>query len=260
METSPARSHPLMPLGILMLVIPIVLALIYFNLAENSFELLGLTRTTAPLLLLGSIIGSMFNIPLTSKRIVLVEPRLAALPKMMQRVFVVWHYLPPAVEEEVVAINVGGAIIPIAFSIYLLTLPTTSIETALVATGVVAIIAKLVARPVPGLGITLPGFIPPLLAAGVSIGLINLLGFPGPAAPVAYICGSIGTLVGADLLNLPLVLRGGLLAAGPARLWTMGKRDATSAVPPRILSLGGAGVFDGVFLTGAIAPLLVSLH
>jgi hypothetical protein len=51
-----------------------------------------------------------------------------------------------------------------------------------------------------------------------------------------------------------------LLAAGPARLWTRSARDASPAVPARILSIGGAGVFDGVFLTGAIAPLLVALH
>ncbi len=260
METGPARSHPLMPLGLLMLVIPIVLTLIYFNLAADSFKLLGLTNTTASLLLLGSVVGSMFNLPLARKQIVLAEPRLAGLPRAMQRLLVVWHYYPPAVETEVVAINVGGALIPIGFSIYLLTLPTTAIVTTLLATGTVAVLAKLLARPVPGLGITLPGFVPPLLAAGVAIGLIKLLGFPGPAAPVAYICGSLGTLIGADLLNLPLVLRGGLLAAGPARLWTQRTREETPAVPARILSIGGAGVFDGVFLTGAIAPLLVALH
>lgn len=264
METSPSRSHPLMPLGLLALVIPVVLTLIYFNLAADSFTLLGLNNTTASLLLLASVLGSMFNIPLARKQIVLTEPRLARLPKAFQRILVVWHYYPPAVENEVVAINVGGALIPIAFSIYLLTLPTTAIVTAAIATGIVAVIAKLIARPVPGLGITLPGFVPPLLAAGVSIGLIKLLGYPGPAAPVAYICGSLGTLIGADLLNLPLVLRGGLLAAGPARLWTrQHAADATpgsQTVPARILSIGGAGVFDGVFLTGAIAPLLVALH
>ncbi len=260
METGPARSHPLMPLGLLMLVIPVVFTIVYFSLAADSFQILGLTNGTASLLLLGSVVGSMFNIPLARKQIVLTEPRLAGLPRAMQRILVVWHYYPPAVENEVIAINVGGALIPIGFSVYLLTLPNTAIITALVATAIVAILAKLLARPVPGLGITLPGFIPPLLAAGVALGLIKLLNFAGPAAPVAYICGSLGTLIGADLLNLPLVLKGGLLAAGPARLWTQRPRDASSAVPARILSIGGAGVFDGVFLTGAIAPLLVALH
>jgi uncharacterized membrane protein len=249
-----------MPLGLLMLVIPVVLTLVYFSLAANSFQILGLTNTTASLLLLGSVLGSMFNIPLARKQIVLTEPRLGELPLPIRRILVVWHYYPPAVENEVVAINVGGALIPIGFSVYLLTLPATAILTAALATGIVAVIAKLIARPVPGLGITLPGFVPPLLAAGVSIGLINFLGYPGPAAPVAYICGSLGTLIGADLLNLPLVLKGGLLAAGPARLWTRRTHDQPSAVPARILSIGGAGVFDGIFLTGAIAPLLVALH
>jgi uncharacterized membrane protein len=260
MQTNPARSHPWMPLSLLMLVIPLAFMFVYFALATNSFQMLGLTSTTASLLLLASVLGSMVNIPLARKQIVLADPRLAGLPPAMQRMLIIFHYYPPAVETEVIAINVGGALIPIGFSVYLFTLPTTAITTALLATATVAVLAKLLARPVPGLGITLPGFVPPLLAAGVALGLIRLLNFPGPAAPVAYICGSLGTLIGADLLNLPLVLKGGLLAASPARLWTRNAGDASPTVPPRILSIGGAGVFDGVFLTGAIAPLLVALH
>jgi uncharacterized membrane protein len=56
----------------------------------------------------------------------------------------------------------------------------------------------------------------------------------GSAAPVAYIGGTLGTLIGADLLNLPAVRR----------------------MPALMLSIGGAGVFDGVFLVGIIAVLV----
>ena len=52
------------------------------------------------------------------------------------------------------------------------------------------------------------------------------------AAPVAYISGVMGTLLGADLLHI-----GDLPAVG-------------------ILSIGGAGVFDGIFLTGILAAFL----
>jgi uncharacterized membrane protein len=54
------------------------------------------------------------------------------------------------------------------------------------------------------------------------------------AAPVAYISGSLGTLIGADLLNL-------------GRVHGLGAP---------IASIGGAGTFDAVFLTGIIAVLL----
>jgi len=56
------------------------------------------------------------------------------------------------------------------------------------------------------------------------------------AAPLAYISGCLGTLIGADLLNLRV----------------MGELGAS------IASIGGAGTFDGVFLTGILAVLLAS--
>ena len=85
------------------------------------------------------------------------------------------------------------------------------------------------AQPVPGVGITMPPLIPPLLAAGAALVLSR------QAAPaLAYISGSLGTLIGADLLNLGNIQ--GLQAP--------------------VLSIGGAGTFDGVFLTGILAVLL----
>ncbi|PYN11827.1 MAG: hypothetical protein DME06_10810, partial [Candidatus Rokuibacteriota bacterium] len=96
----------------------------------------------------------------------------------------------------------------------------------------IAIVAALVhswARIEPGLGIAVPIFLPPLIAAGVGL----LLAFRR-APPLAYVAGSMGTLIGADLLNLDKIER----LAAP------------------IVSIGGAGTFDGVFLTGIIAGLL----
>jgi uncharacterized membrane protein len=62
---------------------------------------------------------------------------------------------------------------------------------------------------------------------------------------VAYIAGTLGTLIGADLLNLPAILRGSLLPTAPGE------------TPSRVVSsIGGAGVFDGIFLTGILAPFL----
>jgi len=57
------------------------------------------------------------------------------------------------------------------------------------------------------------------------------------AAALAYVGGSLGTLIGADLLNLGTVQRLGAPVA----------------------SIGGAGTFDGIFLTGIMAVLLASL-
>ena len=96
-------------------------------------------------------------------------------------------------------------------------------------TAIVAILVHSLARVVPGLGIVVPVFVPPLVAAGVAL----LLAFRR-APPLAYVAGSMGTLIGADVLNL-------------------GRIEALGAP---VVSIGGAGTFDGVFLTGIIAGLL----
>ena len=103
---------------------------------------------------------------------------------------------------------------------------------SVIAIGIVTLIVHELARPVPGVGIAVPIFIPPVMAA-----IIAVLITPQYAAPLAYIGGSLGTLIGADLLNL-------------GRIQGLGAPVA---------SIGGAGKFDGIFLTGIIAVLLAGI-
>ena len=249
---------------IVALTLPVLLALVYLNLIGRVFLLLGLSPIGALLLLAGSLIGSLINIPLTRRRIVVADPELATLPDWLRRLAPIFHYYPPAVAEQVIAINVGGALIPIVFSIYLLTLPGTSWLAAGIATLVIAIIANALARPLTGVGVAMPVIIPLLATALVSRLLIVALGLPTvSAAPVAYIAGTLGTLIGADLLNLPRILRGSLVegASEGVRVLDVEKLDGAPLAKERVYvaSIGGAGVFDGVFFTGIIAPLLAVL-
>ena len=101
----------------------------------------------------------------------------------------------------------------------------------LLATACVAAVCHFLADPVPGVGIALPVLVPSFTAA-----IVALLLSREHAAPLAYICGSLGTLFGADLLNL-------------------GKVQGLGAP---IASIGGAGTFDGVFLIGIVAVLIAS--
>ena len=84
----------------------------------------------------------------------------------------------------------------------------------------------------PGLGIALPVFVPVMATAVIAV----LLSRPH-AAPLAYVGGSLGTLVGADLLNL----------------------DKVQGLGAPVASIGGAGTFDGIFVTGILAVLIASL-
>jgi uncharacterized membrane protein len=100
---------------------------------------------------------------------------------------------------------------------------------ASVATALVSAISFAFSRPMAGLGVAMPIFIAPLAAALVAM-LIN----PGQSAPLAYICGTLGVLIGADLLRLKDIQQMGVPVA----------------------AIGGAGTFDGIFITGIVAVLL----
>ena len=92
--------------------------------------------------------------------------------------------------------NVGGALIPGLMSLYLFVKHRLWIR-GLLAIACVAALCHLLAQPLPGLGIALPVFV-----SAIGSALVALLLSLRRAAPLAYIGGSLGTLVGADLLNL----------------------------------------------------------
>ena len=143
-------------------------------------------------------------------------------------------YVVPEVsgwQGTVVAINVGGAVIPTLLSLYLMRKNRLYLR-GLLAIGIVVFVVHALAYPVKGVGIAEPVFVPPIIST-----MVALLFSRRYAPPLAYISGSLGTLIGADLLNL-------------------GKVRGLEAP---VASIGGAGTFDGIFLTGILSVLLVSL-
>ena len=215
---------PFLLLGFLVLLGLLVL-MVELRVLAYAYRKIGVAPRYMFAVLVLSLVGSHVNIPLYSVTV----PRLA--PPEAVTVFGRTYVVPPAVEPgtTVVAINVGGALLPVLLSIYLF-VRTGLHGRMLLGTAIVAAVAHAFARVVPGVGIALPMFIPPLAAA-----LVGLVLSWRRAPPVAYVAGSMGTLIGADLLNLG--------------------RVADLGAP--VLSIGGAGTFDGVFLTGIIAGLIV---
>ena len=179
-------------------------------------------------LLIGSLIGSYFNIP------VAVLPAQQVMSDQTVNFFGM-QYAVPVVENwpgTVIAVNVGGAVIPTLMSIYLLAKYQLWTQ-GLIATAIVALIIHWLANPVPGLGIAVPVFMPAVITAIVAVLLSRQ-----EAAPLAYIGGGLGTLIGADITNL----------------------DKVQGLGAPVASIGGAGTFDGIFLTGILAVLLASLY
>jgi uncharacterized membrane protein len=205
-----------------------IIIILFIGVTEVAFQRIGFTRVQVVLILIGTFLGSSVNIPLHTikSRVRLVE---------MEEVQFFWiRYRIPniAVKEAstLVAVNLGGAVIPTIVSFYLLRSHAEQLPYALLGVALTAVIVHLVARKVPGLGITTPAFVPPIAAA-----LSAFLLAPNFPSVIAYVAGTLGTLIGADLTNL---------------------RDIPSLGAP-VVSIGGAGTFDGVFLSGIIAVLLV---
>jgi uncharacterized membrane protein len=226
MRLSPLHYFPVSPLFVLLFLaaLAVLVALIELKVLTYAYEKMGVGGRYILAILLLSLLGSSINIPVLE---------IPAKDTVVQRVVYYFGvpYVVPEIEHSgrtIVAVNVGGAIIPLALSIYLLIHHQLYVRGA-VATLAVALVTHLLARPVPGIGIAMPPLLPPILAA-----LAALLLDRQHAAPLAYIAGSVGTLLGADIFNL-------------YRIQELGAPVA---------SIGGAGISDGIFLTGILAVLL----
>jgi uncharacterized membrane protein len=204
-----------------------LLLLLQVRLLGRAYSALGLDARVATLILFGSLLGSYVNLPLVRL------PAERVVSRQVVEILGVPFLAPVTVDwpGTILAINVGGAVIPIMLSFYLLVRHDLWGLAAMV-TAIVGFVVHRMATPIPGVGISVPMLVPPLLAAGAALLLSRRF-----AAPLAYIGGSLGVLIGADLTNL-----GALRSLGAP-----------------VASIGGAGTFDGIFLTGVIAVLLASL-
>jgi uncharacterized membrane protein len=226
MQMSQYHYLPLAP-GFFAILVGLFFIVLVLRSVRFAFESLGISSGTAMWLLFASLIGSIFNIPVAE-----LPPEHVMSDQVIN--FFGMQYEVPVVSHfdgTVIAVNVGGAVIPTLMSIYLLIKRDLWIK-GLIATAIVAVALHMLADPVPGLGIAVPVFVPVVTTAAVALLLTRR-----DAAPLAYIAGSLGTLIGADLSNL----------------------DKVRGLGAPVASIGGAGTFDGIFLTGILAVLIASL-
>jgi uncharacterized membrane protein len=208
--------------------VALALLIAFVQVGVFSFALgrLGIQPDVAVLVLLASLAGSVINIPVARLSSTVTEIR------RMVTVFGMRYVIPVTRSTRTtIAVNVGGAIVPAALSAYLIVHDHLG-WLALAAVVIVAALTHAVARPVPGLGIAVPALLPGVFAALAAVFLS-----PVAVAGLAYAGGTLGTLIGADLLNLHKIKRLGAPVA----------------------SIGGAGTFDGVFITGIVAVLLAAI-
>lgn len=196
-----------------------------------AIERLHLSPAAATLAVLGILLGSFINLPVY--RIDRLDPQ----PDYVVGAYGVGLFTPRmqwSRTQSIIAVNVGGCVVPTLLAVRQAAWLSAADPRTLGLAVVIALanigVCFRVARPVPGVGIMMPGLLSPL----VSVGLTWLLGVPEEFRPAtAFIAGVAGPLVGADLLHLREVTR---MSIG-------------------VLSIGGAGTFDGIVLSGVLAAL-----
>jgi uncharacterized membrane protein len=207
------------------LVALIMLPFLMVGLIGEAFLRLGISPSLIFWLLILTLLGSLVNLPIYKfENPDVVGDQMVSYFGMRFRV-----PRPGRPQVTILAVNVGGALIPLALSLYLITKIDFGISLPIMLV-VVTVVVNRLARPVRGMGIGVPGLVPPLVAA---LGAY-LLCSPELRAPCAYIASTMGILIGADLLNLGHIRQLGAPVA----------------------SIGGAGTFDAIFLSGIIAVLL----
>ncbi len=226
MQVSSYHYLPLAPLFFfaLVLIFGLLLAALQIGVLGYAYEKMGISGRWVYGLLLLSLLGSYVNIPVAELR-----GGRTSVPQEFTMLGV--RYVVPLVQEQsdtILAINVGGAIIPTVLSFYLMWKNEIFLR-GILGMLIVALVVHALAQSIPGKGIAVPIVVPPLLAA-----LVGTLLSRRAAAPLAYIAGSLGTLLGADLMNLHVL----------------------AGLGAPIASIGGAGTFDGIFLAGVLAVLL----
>jgi uncharacterized membrane protein len=228
--------------GILCLALALALALpIFFHgVMVGALADLGMGADIAFLLLLGILIGSAINIPLwrfDTNRYVRTDPLAilgltGLLPNLEDRRL-----------EVQVALNVGGCLIPLALVAYEVARlasghpggeasaasPAGTLIALCLAVALNVVICWKLARPIPGIGIVVPGIVPGIVAATSA-----LLVAADTAAPVACVAGVLGPIIGGSILHL---------------------RDLRKQ-PVGLASIGGAGSFDGIVFALVLSAFL----
>lgn len=191
-----------MPFGMITLVI--VAVLIYFGVAQRILDRMRLTDKQALLFIAAVIAGSFINIPLMRSPVQLT-------------------------------INVGGALLPLLLSIWLIAKADETSEKirAVVASLLVTFTIYLGSRYLPYEPENM--FLDPKLIYGLSAGIIAYLA--GRSRRSAFIGGVLGIIL-SDIVHMITIINAGI---------------------PGTVSIGGAGAFDVVMIAGIVAVMIAEL-
>ncbi|MBU1177873.1 DUF1614 domain-containing protein [Patescibacteria group bacterium] len=196
----------------------IVLSLLHFEVFDFSLTDNGLPAWVIVAGILLMLLGSLIDVPL-----ILRGPGRKQDRRHWHSLFLVTNGKKA---RKGLYLNLGGAIVPILLAIYLFS--HAPLVPTLIALAVVTIITRFMTRisSLKGNWLHLSALVPLLAALCTS-----LLLTPANPAIVFYLAGTLGTLVGAGLLNI----------------------NKINEAP---LFIGGRGMFHGIFLVNVVFLLL----
>jgi uncharacterized membrane protein len=214
------------------------------DLAMQALGKLHLPRVLAWLALAGIVVGGLINIPLVGPRVGRawryggrpVSPMFPGESQVLEPELI----LPdePDRDQPVLSVNVGGCLVPLLIAlwqlVFILPAGLRPILALLAATTASILACALASRPLRGVGILLPIVVPAVASVGVAWAVLLPAEFAPLRAPVAFVAAVLGPLVGADFVHLRAML------------------DRPAAP----LSIGGAGTFDAIVVSGIAAAVL----
>ncbi|MCS7121812.1 MAG: DUF1614 domain-containing protein [Archaeoglobaceae archaeon] len=215
-----------LPFFLIFILLPLFLT---FLLVPTVFQVLfGVEKEVALLLFLLIVIGSFINIPVYKKP--------ATFYSYQYNVFGIIYYVVRK-GKIVVAVNLGGCIFPsiLAFKAFLDTLIFINFVYFFIFLALATILSYAAAKPVRHVGIVMPMLFPVLIAISSSILVVFLSSAPLYVLPkLSFTIGVFSTILGADILHLKDIEK----------------------IGEGVVSIGGAGTFDGIFLTGIFSALV----
>ena len=209
---------PIILFIILIVLIPVLLIMIQFNVINTAFSNMGLSTLQMVLYFAGVLIFSTINIPVYRKKVSTVIYEKNYFPLFKDNI-----------KSAIIAVNVGGAIIPVLMSLKLLSV--IHIPSLIPGIVIVSIVSYFSSKPVKHSGIKIY-FILPLI---VTVIISYLFCSVEMRSAYAFVSGTWGILMGADIMHLKHIDR---LGTG-------------------VFSIGGAGVFDSLFFVGIIAAFIL---
>ncbi|MEZ6058320.1 MAG: DUF1614 domain-containing protein [Planctomycetaceae bacterium] len=199
---------------------------------QEALARLHLYPFVATIAVVATFIGSLINIPVYRHQQDELTPDRSIDLKHLGQTKPRFHHVQSNV---VIAVNLGGCVVPVLVGLWQIVFLATSSLRVLLLCGIISVVNVVLcyraARPVPSVGILMPMFLSPLVAVGLSLLLIR---DPVLRPSAAFVAAIAGPLIGADILRLHEMTR----------------------IKNGILSIGGAGSFDGIVVSGLIAAFI----